>query len=236
MAHTRAQRQLVTTEEGTDSEWAGLPEELKLKVLDREWTPRDSGAVRGTCRRWRAMHDASRKKLRVRDGVPEEVICSLCGRLPALTRLDLIEVKSLTTEGLRAVGGMTTLTHLHLAYSNVTNVWLRELRDLTALTRLDLWGVKSLTTEGLRAVGGMTTLTWLSLESSNVTNVGLRELRDLTALSTLYLHGCPSVTDVGLQALTTLTALTSLTVFGCSTSKAGRDALKAAIPGLSIIS
>jgi hypothetical protein len=181
MAHT----QLVTTEEGTDSEWADLPEELMLKVLDREWTERDSGAVRGTCRRWRAMHDASRKTLRVRDGVPEEVICSLCGRLPALTILDLMYVQSLTTEGLRAVGGMTTLT-------------------------------------------------WLSLAFSNVTNVGLRELRDLTALSTLRLSSCPSVTDVGLQELTTLTALTELFVYDCSTSKAGRDALKAAIPGLTI--
>jgi Leucine-rich repeat (LRR) protein len=188
MAHTRAQRQLVATEEGTDSEWADLPEELKLKVLDREWTRRDSAAVRGTCRRWRAMHDASCKTLRVRDGVPdEEVICSLCGRLPALTSLDLERVKSLTTEGLRAVGGMTTLTHLDLTFSNVTNV-------------------------------------------------GLRELRGLTALSTLYLPYCPSVTDVGLQELTTLTVLTRLGVYGCSTSKAGRDSLEAAIPGLTILS
>ena len=131
------------------------------------------------------MHDASRKTLRVRDGVPEEVICSLCVRLPALTRLDLP-------------------------------------------------GVKSLTTEGLRAVGGMTTLTLLDLGASNVTNVGLRELRGLTALSNLYLSYCPSVTDVGLQELTTLTALTQLDVRVCSTSKAGRDALKAVIPGLTI--
>jgi Leucine-rich repeat (LRR) protein len=186
MAHTRAQRQLVTTEEGTDSEWADLPEELMLKVLDelRWWL--DSRAGRGTCRRWRAMHDASCKRLQVRDGVPEEVICSLCGRLPALTRLYL-------------------------------------------------GGVKSLTTEGLRAVGGLTTLTWLSLYNSNVTNVGLRELRDLTALTFLGLS-YSSVTDVGLQELTTLTALTQLGVHGCSTSKAGRDALKAAIPGLTIYS
>jgi hypothetical protein len=185
MARTRAQRQFVTMEEGTDSEWADLPEELKLKVLDREWTWRDSGAVRGTCRRWRAMHDASRKTLRVRDGVPEEVICSLCGRLPALTSLNLGDV---------------------------------------------------LPTEGLRAVGGMTTLTTLYLGDSNVTNVGLRELRDLTALSNLHLNYCPSVTDVGLQELTTLTALTHLHVYDCSTSKAGRDALEAAIPGLTIYS
>ena len=131
------------------------------------------------------MHDASRKRLHVRDGVPEEVICSLCGRLPALTILDLMGNKSLTTEGLRAVGGMTTLTELYLG-------------------------------------------------ASNVTNVGLRELRDLTALSILHLNYCPSVTDVGLQELTTLTALTRLFVDDCSTSKAGRDALTAVIPGLTI--
>jgi internalin A len=155
------------------------------------------------------MHDASRKTLSVRDGVPEEVICSLCGRLPALTILDLWGVKSLTTEGLRAVGGLTPLTRLNLTRSNVTNAGLRELRGLTALSTL-------------------------YLSRSNVTDVGLRELRGLTALSTLYLDYCPSVTDVGLQELTTLTALTQLYVYGCSTSKAGRDALKAAIPGLTI--
>ena len=93
-----------------------------------------------------------------------------------------------------------------------------------------------MTTEGLRAVGGMTTLTWLNLTDSNVTNVGLRELRDLTALSILHLGYNPSVTDVGIQELTTLTALTELVVVGCSTSKARRDALKAAIPGLTIYS
>jgi hypothetical protein len=39
--------------------WEWVPEELLTKVLDRlEWAPRDSGAVRGTCRRWRAAHDA----------------------------------------------------------------------------------------------------------------------------------------------------------------------------------
>jgi hypothetical protein len=228
---------MASSSTGTLSEegpWGWLPEELMLKVLDREWTPRDSGAVRGTCRRWRAMHDADCKTLRVRDGVPEAVICSLCGRLPALTILRLWGVKSLTTEGLRAVGGMTTLTTLNLGDSNVTNVGLRELRDLTALTFLDLRGVESLTTEGLGAVGGMTTLTWLNLDYSNVTIVGLRELRGLTALSTLHLSYFPSMTDVWLQELTTLTALTQLSVRGSSTSKAGWDALKAVIPGLTI--
>ena len=95
--------------------WVELPEELLLKVLDElGWC--DSRAVRATCRRWRAIHDAGCKTL-------------------------------------------------------------------------------------------LTALTWLGLHGSNVT-------------------------DSGLQELTTLTSLTRLSLWFCSTSKAGRDALKAAIPGL----
>ena len=80
----------------------------------------------------------------------------------------------------------------------------------------------------------MTTLTWLDLGGSNVTNVGLRELRGLTALTELNFNWCSNVTDVGLQELTTLTALNTLHLIRCFTSKAGRDALKAVIPGLTI--
>jgi hypothetical protein len=54
----------------------------------------------------------------------------------------------------------------------------------------------------------------------------------LTYLSLAY---CFNVTDVGLQELTPLTTLRKLDLLGCKrTSKAGRDALKAAIPGLAI--
>jgi hypothetical protein len=95
---------------------------------------RDSGAVRGVCRRWRAVHDAGCKTLQVRDG-----------------------------------------------------------------------GVQSLTAHGLSTVGG------------------------LTSLTTLNLYNCWHVTDMALQDLTSLTSLTTLNLQLCSTSEAGRDALKAAI-------
>ena len=147
--------------------WARLPDELLVLVLETLWDDwldgrRDSGAVRGTCRGWRDVHDAACKELELRDGVTEGLVCSLCVRLPALTRLDMLWVQSLAAEGLHAVGGLAELT------------WLR------------LWG-------------------------------------------------CPNVTDVGLQELTSLTKLIHLNVYYCATSKAGRDTLKAAIPGLTTI-
>jgi hypothetical protein len=58
---------------------------------------------------------------------------------------------------------------------------------------------------------------------------------NLTALTKLYLVCCTNVSDVGLQELSSLSALTTLDVWGCSTSKAGWDALKAALPGLAIL-
>ena len=68
----------------------------------------------------------------------------------------------------------------------------------------------------------------------NVTDAVLRELRGLTELTSLHLFGCTNVTDVGLQHLTSLTALTTLYLHGTSTTKAGQNALKAALPALTI--
>ena len=117
----------------------------------------------------------------MRHGVTDEVMHALCGRLPALTYLYLYEVRSLTVDGLRAVGGLTTLTNLELSYANVTDAVLRELRGLTALTFLGLNGC------------------------SEVTDVGLQHLSSLAALADIYLHGMPfhgtSTTRAGRKAL-----------------------------------
>jgi len=54
----------------------------------------------------------------------------------------------------------------------------------------------------------------------------------MTALTTLWFSGCTRVTDVGLQHLTSLPALTKLYLGGTSTTQAGRNALRAALPAL----
>jgi hypothetical protein len=108
------------------------------------------------------------------------------------------------------VGGLTALTYLDLDDCNVVAAGLRELRHLTQLTALNL------------------------CHCSSVTDAGLRELRVLTALTRLYLNNCRNVTNVGIQELSSLSSLNHLSLYGCSTSKAGQNALKAAIPGLII--
>ena len=99
---------------------------------------------------------------------------------------------------------------------NVTDAVLRELRDLTSLAFLNLSGC------------------------TLVTDVGVRELHELTTLITLGLHGCTHVTDVGIQHLSSLTKLTHLyldprhRIHDTRTTQAGRNALKAALPTLTI--
>jgi hypothetical protein len=256
-----------------DVMWEKLPDELLLRVLEhvmlrrgvKEWR----AAVRGVRRQWRAVHDGACTSLRylflrhgVRHGVPDEVMRALCGRLPALTDLDLSMNDGLTADGLCAVGGLTALTHLDLFQCNVTDEVMHALGGLPALTFLNLREISTTTTaDGLCAVGGLTALTYLDLgfctftdavlqelrghtaltslsiedppEPQHVTDMGLRELRGLTKLSKLDLAGCTHVTDAGLQHLTSLTQLTRLQLFhNTSTTEAGRDALKAALPAL----
>jgi len=166
-----------------------LPDDMLLRVLDRRWERRESGAIRLVSHRWRAVHDGRAcKHLWLDDGVTDEAMHALCGRLKCLTHLNLWKVSTLSGDGLAAMGALASLTELRL------------------------------------------------YRCSNVTDAVLRELRGLTALTDLYLVGGLSSTDARLQHLrVSLAALTDLSVTQQgSTTHAGRDALKAALPGLTI--
>jgi hypothetical protein len=209
--HTRAQRRVeAAAQHSMTGGSATLPDELLLRVLEHVMLGYGEkwwrGGVRRVSRTWRALHDGVCTRLHLID-MTDEAMHALCGRLPALKSLSLGLVTSLTADGLFAVGGLTALTRLNLSGCNVTDAVLRELRGLTELSRLNL--------------GGCTL----------VTDVGVRELRDLTALHTLILSGCTHVTDAGLQHLMSLPALS---LHGTSTTQAWRNALKAALPALTI--
>ena len=112
-----------------------LPDELLLRVLElvmrRDGQKRWSGAVRGLSRGWRALHDGACTRLRIRNGVTDEVMHALCGRLPALKTLILYQVTSLSAGGLRAMGGLTALTFLNLSICNVTDRYIKATESLS---------------------------------------------------------------------------------------------------------
>ena len=116
-------------------ESATLPDELLRRALElvmlRDGEKQWSGAVRGVSRRWRALHDGACTRLRLRNGVTDEGMHALCGRLPGLKTLILNGVTSLTADGLRAVGGLTALTHLNLDGCNVTDRYMKATESLS---------------------------------------------------------------------------------------------------------
>jgi hypothetical protein len=226
----------ATAEQG---EWAELPEELMLMVLDRlDWARRDSAAVRLTCPQWKSIHDSSCKTLRLTaDGGTDEAVAALCKRMPAVTKLDLQWVSSLTDVGLRAVAGLTALAQLNLAgCESITDEGLLDVAGVTSITHLTLIGCSKVTDQGLWTVAGMRSLIHLDLSwcSNNITDEGLRAVAGLTALTTLRLAECSSVTDDGLHYLRDLNKLTVLDLSYCDTSVAAEAELCQHIPGLSI--
>ena len=118
---------MASSSTSTLSPWERLPDEMLIRVLEHVMLRRYGreywcGTLRGVSRQWRALHDAYCQRLYVPNGVTNEGMHVLCGRLPTLSLLSLREVTSLTEDGLRAVGGLTALTRLHLSScSNVTD-------------------------------------------------------------------------------------------------------------------
>jgi len=91
-------------EEEVEGQWKHLPQELLMNVVKcMQLQDRDvrggvllpsSGVVRQACRSWRRIFDAACTWLRLQRGGLAQlefpaVLCGLCGRLPALTALDL---------------------------------------------------------------------------------------------------------------------------------------------------
>ena len=142
-----------------------LPDDLLMRVLEhvmrwgvsKEWC----GAVRGVSRRWRALHDSACQRLVVRDGLTDEGMFMLFGRLPALTFLDL-------------------------DHCLVDDAVLVELRGLTELTTLGLNSCYEVTDLGLQYLTSLTALTDLFLLGTSTTKAGRKVLK--AALPALTIH------------------------------------------------
>ena len=92
--------------------------------------------------------------------------------------------------------GADDVIFLNLAGTSVTDVGLKELKNLKNLQTLNLTGTH-VTGAGLKELKGLTNLRTLGLSNTQVTVSGLRELKGLTNLRTLDLE----VTDGALRSL-----------------------------------
>src|SRR5206468_7819245 len=116
--------------------------------------------------------------------------------------------------------------------TNVTDLSVAPLKDISSLTDLNLAGTK-ITDAGLAAIEGLTYLTRLHLELTPITDAGLAHLKKLTNLNYLNLYGT-AVTDAGLEHLKGLRSLKHLYVWQTKVTEAGAKNLKAVLPNLEI--
>ena len=147
-------------------------------------------------------------------------IQALLGGANALTDLDLSHCCNITVDGLRALGGLTSITTLKLCAcgggGSVTDAVVSSLVSLTALTSLDLGSCRKVTAHGMRAVSSLPLpISFLSLHKCNADADLLRTVSRLTALSTLNLDSAMNVRDEGMLAVSSLPAITSLNLYRC---------------------
>ena len=116
--------------------------------------------------------------------------------------------------------------------TNITDVAIAPLKEVTSLTDLNLAGTK-ITDAGLAAVADLTNLTRLHLELTTVTDAGLAHLKKLANLNYLNLYGT-AVTDAGLENLKGLRNLRHLYVWQTKVTEDGAKNLKAALTNLDI--
>jgi mono/diheme cytochrome c family protein len=116
--------------------------------------------------------------------------------------------------------------------TNINDVAIAPLKDVTSLTDLNLAGTK-ITDASLLVVENLTNLTRLHLELTPITDAGLAHLKKLANLNYLNLYGT-AVTDAGLENLKGLRNLRRLYVWQTKVTEAGAKNLKAALPNLEI--
>jgi len=150
------------------------------------------------------------------------------GALPALPPvavpfgIDLSSSK-ITDVDLKELKDLQNLTTLNLYGTDVTDGCLGELKGLKNLTTLQLYGT-AVTDTGLKELKDFKNITILSLPKST-TRAGLNELKDIKSLTALS-YNFARMEDEDLKQLKELKKLTTLDLHGTCVTNAGLRELK----------
>jgi Leucine-rich repeat (LRR) protein len=139
------------------------------------------------------------------DDIGLNMICSHC---LLIEHLDIFFVPNdlITEEGLNNIHHLSHLSYLGLCFKNS---WLAKLSHNSSLVHLDL-SYSDVSDEGLSFLSSLTNLTKLDLEYCNITDEGLSFLSSLANLKSLDLECCKKITDTGLLQFSSLINFTVL--------------------------
>lgn len=126
---------------------------------------------------------------------------------------------ALTDDKLQVLSGLSTITKLELAGTQVSSAGLAQVSGLSNLYTLHLANTK-VDDQGLSHLVGLKNLGILSLDQTRVTDKGVESLGRMRQLERLYLDGT-SLTDKGLAHLAGLTELKELSAVDTKITDAG---------------
>lgn len=164
----------------------------------------------------------------------------LVGTATATAQAPDIQEKIQAVLTLRRAGALVTVvsaenpTVIRVSLSGIKNAdqLLDEVQVLSDLVTLELAGT-DVTDKSLEKLSKLRKLRSLNLASTKVSDKGLNHLKEISNLVELSLYGTP-VSDEGIGQLKDLTELQTLVLNESKVTSKGRDALRQALPNLTI--
>ncbi|CAI5458041.1 unnamed protein product [Closterium sp. Yama58-4] len=159
---------------------------------------------------WLAIQSASQKpNLDLKNLHLSDAMLAHVSTMTHLKSIDLHTATGFSAEGMKHLYKLPQLEKLLCNRTDVSDSSLEGIVSLTSLAHLNLWGTK-VTDAGLAHLTGLPSLKVLVLAGcKGVTSAGMVDVVRLTGLETLALIDT-AVTDDGLHQLTALTNLTTL--------------------------
>jgi len=193
-------------------------------------------------RNWRKL-----KKLNVRGTRIADETMQTAGELRQLEFLDVANT-NITDSGLENLAPLTGIKHLALGRSRLSESAMGMLGVLSTLESLDLSGPRAVARNQrgraggpmpdslIAAISALKELRALKLGYSEIDASGLRRLAVLERVEKLGLECCPRVDDGALKELAAWKSLKYLDVQETRATEAGIAVLRAARPGIQILS
>lgn len=155
--------------------------------------------------------------------------------LDLLTGVEELNLAStdLTDAGLASIKGLTNLRALVLRDARLTDYGLAHLTGLSGLLELDLIRTR-ISDKGMEAIGKLTGLKSLAADYAELHDDGLKPLLAIEGLERLSLDNT-HVGDGAVEHLKKFRNLKYLNLYHTLVSKDGHAALKAALPGCTIV-
>jgi hypothetical protein len=155
--------------------------------------------------------------------------------LPALEKVNLVEIDGLTDEALVFVGKLAALKDLNLGDAQVSSAGLKSLSGLKSLARLQVGWTKDVGNEALPVLSPLSKLEYLGLGGTKVTDDGMPALAAFANLKELHLMET-AVTDRGLEALAACKSLEKIQLNKkTKVTPQGIEALKKALPACTVL-